>query len=221
MMKRILLALIVWLGLLTAAIGQGTSTPNVVKLNPLAIANGYFPVAYERILMERLGVEVGLGPTYRDFLYHFLYDAATKDEQHGEFSHAYFGMGAYGALRLYLSKAQAAPEGMFLAAQFQYRSHSFDQAYTGRFNPQDISREQTLDRKTRRSISDLALLLGWQKPLAGPLYTEFNFGLGLRYRSVDRVKVERTIQEFDEFRDNKPSNTTGSIILNLKLGYAF
>jgi hypothetical protein len=220
-MKRYLLLLATLSGLLTTATAQSTSTPNLVKVNPLALANGYFPVAYERILMDRLGVEVGFGPTYRDFLYHFLYDAATKDERHGEFSQAYFGVGAYGALRLYLAKGKTAPEGLFLAAQFQYRTHSFDQAYTGRFNPLEPERDLTRDRKTRRSISDLALLLGWQAPLAGSLFTEFNFGLGLRYRSVDRVKVERNLAGIDEFRDDKPGNTTASVILNLKLGYAF
>jgi len=198
---------------------QSTDTPNIVKLNPLAIANGYFPIAYERVLFSRLGVEVGAGPTYRDFLYHFIYDAATDDKKHGEFHTASGGLGVYGALRLYVSKEKSAPEGMFLAAQFQYRSHEWDQNYTGEFNP--LLEEFVISKKNSRHISDLAVLLGWQAPIATNFLAEFSFGVGLRYRSIDRVKVVRNTAGYDEFRDDKPGNTTIAIPVNLKIGYAF
>ena len=190
---------------------------NLIKFNPYMILHGYLPLSYERLLFGRLGVEVGGGPTTKDFFYHAFQeiDGGIETEK-GEFAEAKMGYGLFGALRLYLSDGRdEPPAGGFLAMQVQHRVHEWTQNYDLQLNS---SRGQILTREQSRAITDFLFLAGYQGVFESGLTVEVNGGLGIRNRVVERYRVDYSE---NELIDDSPGKATIVFPLNIKVGYAF
>jgi hypothetical protein len=190
---------------------------NLIKFNPYMILHGYLPLSYERLLFSRLGVELGGGPTTKDFVYHAFQEIDEGiDTNKGEFAEAEMGYGLFGALRLYLSDGrEKPPAGAFLAMQLQHRYHEWIQNYDLQVNS---SRGRLISRANSRQLTDFVFLAGYQGVFAGGLAVEINGGLGIRNRVVERYRVDFSEIALEE---DRPSKATLVFPINIKIGYAF
>ncbi len=190
---------------------------NLIKFNPYMILHGYLPLAYERLLLGRLGVELGGGPTTKDFFYHVFWDMdGGLDSNKGEFAEAKLGYGLHGALRLYLSQGRdGPPAGAFLAMQLQHRVHRWTQNYDLQLTN---TQGRLISRENSRELTDFVFLAGYQAIFIGGLVVECNGGLGVRNRVVERYRVDFSETTLVE---DRPGKATLVFPVNVKVGYAF
>lgn len=188
--------------------------PNVVKLNGFMLVHGYICVAYERMLLKRLSMEVGGGPTYKDHFYHYGLGRINPsdffdDSDYGQFLESSQGYGAYAAVKYYLgSMRMIEPNGPYLALQFQQREHRWTQ-YFGYGGQNQVSQV--------RKLTDIVPMFGYQGILDDNISMGVNFGLGIRNQSYNRKKIE----DSGALADAPPSSTGVMLAFNLKFGYAF
>ncbi len=89
------------------AIGANAQTelPNVIKINPIALAFGNFNLAYQRGLSDATALQIGANYWYRIF---------------GE---EVSGVGIRGAYHFFITnKVKPAPEGFYIGPQLSYNS---------------------------------------------------------------------------------------------------
>lgn len=191
---------------------------NIIKVNPFMILHGYFPIAYERQVVNRIAIELGGGLTIKDFIYHSEFmqitrEASFSDDDYGEFKEAKNGFGYYGTLKLYLGSYRVPePSGAYMGLQAQYREHSWIQTFE---NSSLVSSEILADQ--RRRTTDFMLLAGWQDIMDDNIVFEINAGIGVRDQSHNRKKIENS----GKLADAPPVSSTLVIAFNLKVGYAF
>lgn len=189
---------------------------NAVKVNLVMLMHGYGAIGFERLFFERLGVEVGGGPTRKDFLYFSeLMPLITgvdegDDVDYGQFKTAKTGFGGYGSLRLYLGDMRSLePTGAYLALQAQHRQYQWTQQFSG------DNYEFIVDQE--RKLTEALLLFGVQDIWDNNMVFEFNLGVGSRNESYNRKRLidNATLVDYP------PASSVIAYAFNLKIGYAF
>ena len=162
----------------------------LVKINPLLIFNGEFPVYVEKQISGIFSVEAGLGVTFRDY-------AGPLGEYYGPDQVTFFDSVAvrnkYSAVRpgftfklggrIYLDGADDYPEGMYLAAEFRYKTYSF------RFTEPNDGLEPGRTIGLTDQYMDFVGVLGRQYELAENLLVDSYTGIGFRRKTVEFVRA--------------------------------
>lgn len=189
---------------------------NAVKVNLVMLMHGYAAIGFERLFFERLGVEVGGGPTRKDFLYFSEFMPLITgvyegdDVDYGQFKAAKTGFGGYGTLKLYLGDMRSLePTGPYLALQAQHRQYQWTQQFSG------DNYEYIVDQE--RKLTDALLLFGIQDIWDDNMVFEINLGVGFRNESYNRKRLIDNAS----LVDYPPPSSAIAYAFNLKIGYAF
>ncbi|MBK9761931.1 MAG: hypothetical protein IPO87_00875 [Flavobacteriales bacterium] len=158
---------------------------NVIKLNPLIFFRGEIPIYYERSITPRLGIEVGVGVTLRNYL--ALSFTGDDADDFGQGTKIVPQPSFHIGLRYYLND-DLEPQGPYLQPTFSHlrftkeiqEKDSLGAFTSGKFNTDD------------RVYNDIRCYFGYQM-LSNNSNMLFDLYCGLAYRDRFNTKVNEDI----------------------------
>lgn len=154
--------------------GGMSTAKNVVKLNLATIIIGDVPFSYERIIGERIGIEVGVGKLmnyYNPDLAELSFGNDLEEENlqikgpKGGYSFVIFPKYYYN---------NKAPLTMYSGLKYRKRNYTFN------------SKEDII-------LTDFSFNYGFQFTLIKKLVVDYNMGIGFRWRKDENTAVESEI----------------------------
>jgi hypothetical protein len=188
---------------------------NVIKINPLEVLDGSFPVFYERVIHPKFSVEVGLGVTTVSSTFAEFRSALSNSAFYDGFVKGKTGTMFKIGVRYYASKGDDAPEGSYFAAEYQVKKFNFD-AYKMDINGSRISSAPY--QATSVTNSDLLrLLFGYQYEGNSNFKWDTFIGLGWRTTTLNGWYLNDNSKAVL----GSVSNVKPVFIIGFKLGVAF
>ncbi len=188
------------------------SVRNAVKFDPVQVFFGDYQFYFERMVGDQWSVEVGLGPTRRNFT------ASLFEYELDNFGNNIDIKTRYAAslwLRRYFWDTGEL-YGPYLAAAVIHRRH--DKTYNVINVEGDLS---GISFDDSRRYTSFMLFAGYQAiPMQSNLFCDFYLGLGARYRDFDIVR-SNDIYSPDDYIVNQEQSWIGTIQVGVKVGYGF
>jgi len=200
---------------------RGDAPKTAIKLNPLLALNGDLPVFVERVLTEKLSVELGAGVTIKNYLGD-LFDT-IEDESSSSFSDVKtepeLGYSVSAGLRFYPSSHTWALEGVYFAPEFRHRLYKTNVLTIG---------DEQLDSPEllKTNITNFRAIIGNVYYLEDRVFLDYYAGAGLTNRNTGRVHTEREYNVITWGYDYTSSfynekKVRPSLALGLKIGFSF
>jgi hypothetical protein len=192
---------------------SSTQLNYTVKIEPTLLANGDFPLFFERRITGKLTGVAGLGVTGRDIIFHFIDNQIDQheDKDKGSLNRTRLGASFRAGLRFYPSSNTTVPEGFYFALLYQVKRYNWEQNFDLQNNVQSKNREY-------RRISDVLFQIGYQHinkyNMAFDVYT----GLGFRSQVVRhglRINDDSAVQM------NTHRQLLPALYLGGQVGFAF
>jgi len=193
----------------------------LVKVDPIWIAEGNVPIFYERKINTKLSVEVSAGVTFKNY----AYDLFRVIEGEGDTARRIYqpGYSFSGSLKYYPSNYTEALEGFYIAPEVRYRYYSSEaQKYnlsntfvgTPSTNPSNFVQETMM-------FTDFKLVFGYIAYIEDVVPIEFYAGAGIRLRNLNRAynvsdNAGNTTTQIVPEVDSRPLLSMG-----LKIGMGF
>jgi hypothetical protein len=195
---------------------KSNQSKNVIKINPLEILNGTFPIFYERVVAPKISIEAGLGVTatssaYASFLQEF-YENGNYDGFYKGKTGLMFKIGA----RYYAGKKDDAPEGAYLGVEYQVKQYVFDAYPYVKGNTYRAS--QGPYQETKITNKDMVrILFGYQSDNSNNFTWDYYVGIGWRNQVFDGWHLDdRSMPVLGSRLSSKPV-----FLIGLKMGVAF
>jgi hypothetical protein len=195
-----------------AAAAKPTEYVNCIKWNYTALSRGVFLMNYEYILQKKLSAEVGLGLTFRDFLFEAFHGSYFSDLN----STAKFGFAIEGGIRFYPKEVNEF-EGFFVSPIVSYRSYSVPQTTEPTSNNQPLTTFEA-----GYNFTDVQFKIGysyeslWDVDLLGELYA----GVAMRYATVNYYDLNY-VNGAAEYTATKAKLQLPQLLLGFKFGLPF
>jgi hypothetical protein len=198
---------------------RGAYVNNIIKLNPALVINGDFPIIYERIVSRKISFEIGAGLTTRNYFdvtkYLRNYTPDIIGFEYKETS----GYSLRGAIKLYLSKDDKAPNGFYISPELLYRVYNRNSPL---HDPTTGNAIEGSEVKTFTKNMDFKIVLGNQFCMAKGFAFEYyaGFGVGTRtYTFVQAIPYTDDTTYTDSF--GSKSDLVPVFTLGIKLGFGF
>ncbi|MCB9194002.1 MAG: hypothetical protein H6597_05665 [Flavobacteriales bacterium] len=193
------------------------SVKNVVKLNPLLFFRGEIPIYYERALTPHLGIEAGIGFTWRNYLNVSFVGDATDADDYGAGTDLIARPSYHLATRWYFPN-DIEPQGTYAQIEFAHVEYV-----------KDISRKDSSgffsDVKDRdnRIYNDIRLLIGYQRlSVTSNWLFDLYGGLAFRDRHLDVVKETLDLSHgVYNYATETTDDITAAFFLGIKVGLGF
>ncbi len=200
--------------------GDKPGTFNIIKLEPLMVILGDFPISYERVLNQHFAIEPQIGITLKP-----KYAWAFTDilnEEISDFEELTPKIGFLGGLTLkyYVGSSDDAPEGFYMGIGARYKKYNATTFGFDEFGNRQYSGSKTYS--TPLSVTDLIrVTTGWGV-INDNFFSDFFLGFGLRQRSLTKdyalVNPNTGLVEtaFTTEKTNVPA-----FLLGYKIGFTF
>ncbi|HRY31418.1 MAG TPA: hypothetical protein P5531_00440 [Bacteroidales bacterium] len=143
-----------------------------IKWNYTLALRGVFALSAEYMFTHKLSGEVGLGPTYRDFIFETIQDIQESDFPDISDQEVSMGYMVSGSLRFYPKEGDL--EGIYISPLFRYRNY--------KISTSEGSTTGAIDVPIGYRIRELAFIIGYQSfALATELTYEAYVGFGMNY----------------------------------------
>jgi hypothetical protein len=183
-----------------------------VKIDPLQVFFGDLQLYYEHMVGEKWSIELGLGPTRRNFTAS-IFQYELDDFGSNVDVKTRYAM-SLGIKRYFWDTGEL--YGPYLEAAVMHRRH--DKTY----NVIDLNGQLT-ERffDDSRRYTSLMLIAGFQAiPLQSNLFCDFYLGAGLRYRDFEVVR-STGINEPELYTVSHEQTWVGALQFGVKVGYGF
>ena len=193
------------------------SVKNVIKLNPLLFFRGEIPIYYERALTPHLGIEAGLGFTWRNYLNVSLVGDATDADDYGAGTDLIARPSYHLGIRWYFPD-DIEPQGTYAQIEFAHLEYL-----------KDISRKDSSGFFTdvkdldSRIYNDFRVLIGYQRlSVTSNWLFDVYGGLALRDRHLEIVKETLDLsQGVYNYAIETKDDLTAAFFLGVKVGIGF
>lgn len=197
---------------------------NVIKPRLLGPLYGYYGLAYERVITEKISLGLTLGIWNRDLTN--IYDQFAEEDIE-DFSVRLSGINFIPEFRYYLSK-KGAPRGFYIGAYIPYQTYKF--SGSGKFsfdNPPPGEPKGRVDADIKFSIIGGGFMLGSQWLIKDRISIEPFFGIGVAKYSIDGLIVTieseelhggQKYKETQDLTDDIPSTFLNRIFPTIRLG---
>ena len=157
---------------------KNNSNPkNVIKINPLEILNGTFPIFYERVVAPKVSVEVGLGVTAVSAFYSALQQELSNNQDYDGLAKGKTGLMFKIGARYYAGRRDEAPEGPYLGVEYQVKKYVYDAfPYTGGYRASSGPTQEASSTDTDL----LRILFGYQSDNSNNFSWDPYIGIGWR-----------------------------------------
>jgi hypothetical protein len=191
---------------------------NIFKINPFDALDGSFPLFFERVLTNKFSAEIGIGVTTTSESF-----TSIRKELFGSDFYEGFHQGQTGTflklgVRYYAGKNDDAPEGSYLALEYQTKNFQFD-AYPYIKDGSNFYRAATGPyQDTKVTNTDLIrVIFGYQSDNSSNFCWDPYIGIAMR---------KRTFDGWYEDESGKPilgsiSETKPIFLIGAKLGIRF
>jgi hypothetical protein len=173
---------------------------NCLKWNWSLLARGVFAINYERLITHQLTYQLGVGLTYRDFMYELGQDGETYDD--GYNVNVKIGPYVEGSLRFYPSEGDL--EGFYLSPYIRYRNYNVEKKMEDNYYTAGYT------------MTDIGFNIGVQREVwYTGIMVESYFGVAYRYREADQPYVDygtTTVVVQDRTKKWIPAITLGFVI---------
>lgn len=185
---------------------------HAIKFDPLHIFIGDFQLYYEHMVGERWSIEVGFGPTRRNFT------ASMFDYELDNFGNNIDVHTRYAAslwLKRYFWNTDEL-YGPYMGVNVHHRRHDKT------FNVLNSSGELTGNSFTdSRIYTGLMLVGGYQMiPLQSNIFVDFHVGIGARYRDFDVVRSTDLFNP-QAYEVRSETSIRAAVQFGVKIGYGF
>ncbi|HVA99570.1 MAG TPA: hypothetical protein VNG53_11805 [Bacteroidia bacterium] len=192
------------------------STKNALKINPILIPFGVFPIYYERKIAKRFSIEAGVGITFTDFLYEFYSNDSFSPN--GTTVIGKSGYSLEGSIRYYMEYSSQAIDGYYFSPDVWYRTYNKSMAVE---NANGIPTGSFYNDS--RNVLSLQLVVGNQNT-DNALYLDWYVGIGIAKTSLNTVKYEMVSTSYGSAIQTEiiPSQSWNAIFsLGLNIGFGF
>jgi hypothetical protein len=105
---------------------KNSNPQNIVKLAPLELIDGTFPIFYERVLSPKFSVEIGVGVTATSESFSTLRAELSGNTEYDNYYKGSTGSFIRIGAKYYAGRSDDAPEGPYVGAEFQIKKFKFD-----------------------------------------------------------------------------------------------
>jgi hypothetical protein len=211
---------------------------NIVKIAPLGLVSGTYPLLYERVVTDFFSIQAGGGLTGKNFwrnaiqktdnegklniVYPWSDNTALYDEAEPLFSFDYRKpqMGYMFTIQPRLYFESEAPDGSFLGISYDYYHYAFSIPGLMR-NSNNETVHKGASKSEYENINDIMVHFGYQT-VYDRLTMEYTTGIGLR--SVKGTKYAAAYDSFaDQFVEGNASYKQNifNFGIGIKVGYHF
>jgi len=186
---------------------------NLIKINPLLVFNGDFPLYFEMRVKDQLSVEGAVGVTYNDYLYEIFCLADSKFQN--EDRKPKIGYSLAGALKFYPSKYTKALDEFYFGVEVRYRHYASQ-------IPDDGGNSIFGNISESRNLTDFKFIVGYINYISDRVILEYYGGIGLRQRNISmgysdyNVNTSTYQTKLDATQDMVPA-----ISMGLKFGFGW
>ena len=175
-----------------------------LKFNPLLFLRGDVPIYIEYGLTSRVGVEVGAGITFTDYLaVDFISNTFSNQSWKSN-----IGYSARIDFKIYASYFTYQAEGAFFAIGYRHQRYS-----------RELLDNFSIDNTYFTDNNDFKLAFGYVEYFADNIYIEPYIGVGVRYKQFDEVSyVYDSISGFNVYEKSKLSKQLPFFYIGFKLG---
>lgn len=186
---------------------QNGNGKNIIKFGLVNLLFGDIPLFYERVLSNKLSLELGLGVNYgKGIISSYL----GLDETDYVIQKNKLGLFTEANIKFFTSSKKDIPEGFYLSLGAQYKKSNF-------LTVNDFNQVINIPVSTTSNISLIRLSAGYAF-IFDNFYTESLLGIGLRSQksSIYTIDSNGII-----VLQNTKSNNQPIFLINYKFGYVF
>ncbi|MBX3101819.1 MAG: hypothetical protein KF690_04875 [Bacteroidetes bacterium] len=203
---------------------QGDVIQNIIKFDPLQLIHGEFGLHYERRLNDQLGWEVGMGITFRDYVWQLGREIGGKEFMDPKRIESYTnGIALRTALRLYPVGNADEPNRFFMGLGVQYKTYGWNTVVENYRNPSfplEVVAKGTFEES--RKLTDIQILFGQQHFLNTNMMVEYFAGAVIRFQQLQGVNFDSWEEPRSGLNSSYEENHTGpNLVLGLRIAYGF
>ncbi len=180
---------------------------NLIKANPLLILAGDIPIYYERRIGDRLGIEVGIGPTLTDYFTSLVFDENIDGFK------TVVGYSFSSGLHLFTSKHYKGLEDLYFSPEFRIRKY-----YSELINYGGIEISPGIDQS--RTLIDFQIKIGLISYWSDNVSAEYYCGIGIRNRIINKADVQST-SNYLTITMKKSQDLIPCISAGVKIGFGW
>lgn len=198
---------------------KSNSPKNAIKINPLEVLDGTFPIYFERVIHPKLSVEIGLGFTSTSPYYVSIRQELSNTGEYDGFAKSKTGSMFKLGARFYANRNDVAPEGAYFSLEYQVKKFKYD-AYPLQGSPSNGYYRASSPPFKEESITNsdvIRVLFGYQYENDSNFSWDPYIGIGWRKRAFNGSYLDD---------NNKPQFGTKSeakpvFIVGFKMGILF